>query len=201
MPEFPWPPPKASAWDVIPNELLSTDRPPTFDDVEQRLGRALSAAGYHQRSLFAVPNGFAIVTQLERIEDDGAPLRARRWLAGAPSTFSLETYFRRLLHAEPGRYRLVVLIVSDAPFSATGAYMTASEASDLASRGVNVLPQPVAEELYSPRHRCTALIYEFRRAGTADSELIVPSPLPGRDHLVRAKIWAALERAQKKPTR
>jgi hypothetical protein len=199
MPEFHWPPPKASAWDLIPNELVTGGAPsPTFAAVEQRLGRALDAAGYHQRSFFTVPNGFALVTQLERIEPNGSPSGARRWMmAEASADFSLESYFKRLLYADPGRYRLVVLIVSDVPFSATGGYLTMSEASDLAGRGVNTLPENVAEDRYSPRHRCTALIYEFRKTSTPNAELVVPSPLPGRDHLIKARIWVGLESPRK----
>lgn len=200
MPGFPWPPPKASAWDDIPRELLHDDsRHSTFADAEIRLRLALGAAGYYQRSLFVVPGGFAIVTQFERIEADGTPANARRWQStDTESTFSLDAYFKQLLYAQPGRYRLVVLIVSDVPFSATGGYLTASDASDLASRGVNVLPKALADEIFSINHRCTALIYEFRKGAKKELEFVTPSPLLGRDHLVQAKIWSALEGVQKK---
>src|SRR5262249_41929886 len=74
IPDFPGPPPRASAWAAVPNALvLAGAQTPTFEEVEARLGRALDAAGYYQRSLFAVPHGFAVVTQLERIEADGVP--------------------------------------------------------------------------------------------------------------------------------
>jgi hypothetical protein len=199
MPDFPWPPPKASAWAVVPNEfVLAGAATPTYQEVESRLGRALDAAGYYQRSLFAAPQGFAIVTQLERIDDSGTPANSSRWQMGEGSaTFSLVAYLRRLLYAEPGRYRLVVLVVSDVPFSTSGGYLTASEASDLAGRGANALPKELARQAYSARHQCTALIYEFRKMPNREPEFVAPSPLPGRDHLVRANIWAALAGAQK----
>jgi hypothetical protein len=171
---------------------------PTFAQVQARLGDALDAAGYYQRSLFGVPNGFAVVTQLERIDSDGVPAGSGRWQVSETSTvFSLVDYLKRLLYAEPGRYRLVVLIVSDVPFSATGGYLTAGEASDLASRGANALPQDIADQRYSSRHLCTALIYEFRKVPDGPPEFVAPSPLQGQEHLVRAKIWSALLSAQK----
>jgi hypothetical protein len=200
MPAFPWPPPAASAWDLIPNDLLLPARQSgsTFDAIDERLTRALDDAGYHQRSYFTVPGGFALVTQLERIEPSGASVPEQRWLtADVSGVFSLEGYFKRLLYADPGRYRLVVLVVSDVPFSADGGYLTQSDASKLLSRGVNTLPEKVAENQYSSRHRCTALIYEFRKSSAPNSELVVPSPLPGRDHLMKARIWAALTGAPK----
>ena len=199
MPELPWPPPKASAWAAVPNDLvLAGAQTATFGDVEARLGRALDAAGYYQRSLFAAPHGFAVVTQLERIEADGAPANASRWaVTEASTTFSLVAYLQRLLYAEPGRYRLVVLVVSDLPFTATGGFLTASDASNLASRGANALPQALGAERYSANHRCTALIYEFRKVPSGEPEFVAPSPLRGHDHLLRANIWAALQAAAK----
>jgi hypothetical protein len=194
MPEFPWPPPTASAWDVIPNDLIigHARAEVSFSMVEDRLGRALDTAGYHQRSFFTVPGGFAIVTQLERVGADGIAASDHRWqMADASATFSLESYLRRLLFAEPGNFRLVVLVVSDVPFSPNGGFMTASDASRLVGQGVNALPGAVLQRPYSQSYRCTALIYQFQK-GAAKPELLVPSPLPGRDHLVRARIWAAL---------
>jgi hypothetical protein len=195
MPEFPWPPPRASAWDVIPNEMIvgTSQAAPTFAVVRDRLTRALDSAGYFQRSFFSVPNGFAVVTQLERVGADGAPAGERRWLVDSASVFSLEGYLKKLLFAEPGRYRLVVLLVTDVSFSTSGDYITASDAREMVTRGVNDLPQQKSEEVYSVNHRCTALIYEFRKGRSAEPELVLPSPDPGRVHLVKARMWAALE--------
>jgi hypothetical protein len=194
MPEFPWPPPRASTWEVIPDALLvSSGRPaPTFGEIQARLSNALEAGGYQQRSFFAVPGGFALVTQVERVSPDGVSEREGRWLvARAPSTFSLESYLRQLLFAPQGRYRLVVFVITDVSFSASGGFITASEASDLAMRGANTLARDISAIRYSADHHCTALIYEFEKTNT-DPQLVVPSRLPGREHLIRARIWAAL---------
>jgi len=196
LPEFQWPPPAASAWVVIPDDLIArrAQSRPSFGDVRDRLGRALDAAGYSQRTFFSVPNGFAIVTQLERIGDDGVPTSARRWFtAGSTEIFSLEEYLKRLLFAEAGRYRLVVLVVTDVSIAATGPYISAGEAAELADNGVMDLPPSVAAMEFSADHRATALIYEFRKRRTGDPEFVKRSPLPGRDHLVKARIWAAIE--------
>lgn len=196
LPEFQWPPPAASAWVVIPDDLIArrAQPRPSFGDVRDRLGRALDAAGYSQRTFFSVPNGFAIVTQLERIGDDGTPTSARRWFtAGSTEIFSLEEYLKRLLFAEAGRYRLVVLVVTDVSISATGPYITAGQAAEMADNGVMDLPPSVAAREFSADHRSTALIYEFRKRRTGEPEFVKRSPLPGRDHLIKARIWAAIE--------
>ena len=196
MPEFPWPPPGASAWVEIPDELIARRAAPrpSFGTVRDRLAHALDAAGYAQRSFFRVPNGFAVVTQLERIGNDGTPAQARWYAAASVETFSLEQYLRRLLFAQPGRYRLVVLVVTDVAISASGPAITAREASEMADRGYLHLPPAVAAVEYSPNHRSTALIYEFRKRSTGSPEFVKPSPLPGRDHLVKARIWAEIEK-------
>lgn len=202
IPDFPWPPPKASAWAVIPNELITIigQPSPTLAAVSQQLERALDSAAYHQRSFFKLPNGFAMVTQLEKINSDGTPITEQRWLSADSSAgFSLEGYLRRLLYADPGRYRLVVFAVTDIPFSTSGEAMTARDASRMVSKGVNILPQTISTDLYSPQHRCTALVYEFRKTTAPQPELVAPSPLPGRDHLVKARMWAAFENAARKP--
>jgi hypothetical protein len=196
LPEFPWPPPGASAWAEIPDELIAQRAAPrpTFGLVRDRLARALDAAGYTQRSFFRVPNGFAVVTQLERIGDDGVPARARWYVSAGVESFSLEQYLRRLLFAEAGRYRLVVLVVTDVSISASGPNIAAREAAEMADKGFMNLPAEVAAAEYSANHRSTALIYEFRKRPTGDPEFVKPSPLPGRDHLVKARIWAEIER-------
>ena len=200
-PQFPWPPPRASAWYVVPNELiLQSNQPaPTLDVISGRLERALDAAAYYQRSFFEIPNGFALVTQLERIKTDGTSETSRRWIVGATAAapFSLEEYVRRLLYADPGRYRLVVFAVTNVPFSMAeaGPGMTAGEASRLAERGANVMPPGAASRAYSSAHRCTAIIYEFRKTGDSNAELVLPSAMAARDHLVKGQVWAALENA------
>ena len=198
LPDFPWPPPTASAWAEIPGELLAGGAAQTLGDINKRLGHALDAAGYRQRSVFAVPAGFAIVTQLERIDDDGVPADSSRWqLTEASTAFSLVSYVKRLLHAEPGRYRLVVLVVSSVPFSATGAFMTASEAFKVVTRGLNALPVARAAKKYEANDVVTALIYEFRKMPVGEPEFVAPSALPGYEHLVRARIWAHLADTKK----
>ncbi|MGP0091937.1 MAG: tetratricopeptide repeat protein [Xanthobacteraceae bacterium] len=195
IPDLPWPPPKASAWDVIPNEMILGSNPtqPNLAAISDRLALALDAGAYYQRSFFKVPDGFAMVTQVERIRSDGTPETHGRWFSSqGPTTFSLQGYLRRLLYADPGHYRLVVFVITDKPFSTSNEALTRQEATDLVGRGVNVVPATAWTQLYSAQHRCTALIYEFKKISATEPELLIPSPMPGRDHLMKARVWAAL---------
>jgi hypothetical protein len=200
LPGFPWPPPRASATDVLPGDLLGAGpaAPAVLGEVDRRLTAALEATGYLERRYYAVPGGFAMVTRIEQIDDDGSPRPPPdRWSTEVPgmTEFSLGAYLRALFLAARGRYRVIVLVATDAPFPQHRETITAETAESWLVEGANVLPREVAEAPFPSDGRVTALIYELERVDTAERpELVVPSRLQGRDHLRRAGIWEALER-------
>jgi hypothetical protein len=107
--------------------------------------------------------------------------------------FSLENYIKRLLFADDGRYRFVVLVITDQVFSTSDDVMTGQQASALSRQGAMMLSAEQSKTSYDSQFHTTALIYEFRKTKAPDVELVLPSPLPGHDHLERSRIWAALE--------
>ncbi|TXT28866.1 MAG: hypothetical protein FD131_2809 [Rhodocyclaceae bacterium] len=83
IPQFDWPPPKASAEESIPDKWLRTGPATRLADVADKFEKALRLAHYEQRSYYAVPRGFALATQLEQIKADGTPMPgADRWKIG-----------------------------------------------------------------------------------------------------------------------
>ncbi len=86
LPEFPWPPPAASASYVLPDKLLASYH--TVGDVVGAILGALERSGYVERSFFRTEaGGVALVTRLERINDDGTPYsETGRWPGGPPVT-------------------------------------------------------------------------------------------------------------------
>jgi hypothetical protein len=200
MPHFPWPPPQASANDIVPRTLLpGTDAPAgSLGDVNNRLVTALEASGYVGKSYYAVPDGFALVTQLEQINTDGTSKRVPdRWAVnvGTLHSFSLSEYLKALLTANVGHYRIIVFILTPHPFSQSDVKVTREQALDWIPKGVNQLPSSIAERAFTPDFTCTALIYEFEelRAGDA-ATLVTPSNLSGRDHLSKSNLLSALTR-------
>ena len=68
IPQFPWPPPWASATEVIPREMLEAEHDSTrLRDVDRAITEALEQNGYYESSYYAVPAGFALVTKIEQI--------------------------------------------------------------------------------------------------------------------------------------
>ena len=100
---FPQPPPKASSWTTLKPELLhQPGQRASLRDVSHRIEAAFRKAGYVEWSYYAVPKGFALVSQLEQFQLDGTPLKEPdRWSVSvsAPRVFSLESYIKALFSA------------------------------------------------------------------------------------------------------
>src|SRR5262249_15258429 len=119
MPEFPWPPPAASATYVLPETVFERSR--TTGEVVTAIITALERKGYVGRSFFTTPaDGVVLVTRLERINEDGSSVAdLQRWPAlgdAAQSSVGFAQFLRGLFYVDPGRYRVIVFILQDAPF-------------------------------------------------------------------------------------
>jgi hypothetical protein len=194
LPQFPWPPPAASALYVMPPELLvgrAAKAKGTLSDVADKITGALEGAAYFERSFYSVPNGFAMVTRLERIRQDGSP-DAFRWVdVDTEQNFSLARYLRGLLFSDPGHFRLIVFVVTDRPFSATGAPLGIAESKTLLSQGFNTIPRSTSAITVSADHQCSVLIYEFEKEKDRKPKFVAHSAIPARQHLEKAMVWSA----------
>ena len=198
IPQFPWPPPETSARSDVPNNFLlrSETEQPTLADIESRIRSALDAAGYTEKSYYAVPDGFALVTRLEQIEVDGTPKAGvERWaLAIGPlRDFSLVAYLRALFTANVGYFRVIVFVVTPHPFSYSNARIGRNDAIEWLRYGLNRLPPSIGEKAYTSYHYCTALIYEFEKNDVEEkARTRTPGRLTGRIHLKRSGVWGLL---------
>ncbi|MBU4445015.1 hypothetical protein KJ656_08050 [bacterium] len=156
------------------------------------LSIALECAGQYEISYYSVPNGFALVSRLEQIEEDGTPMESpKRWDANAKSLsiFSLADYFRALFVAPPGYYRLIVFVVSPLPFSKSPEQISKETAESWLQFGANALPIDLAFQLYTREFVCTALIYEFEKHDVEmEATLRRPGRLDGRTHIIKSGI-------------
>ena len=186
MPEFPWPPPRASAMQVLPAVLLRD--PVTLADVAQTLRATLDLAGRHELRFYAVPNGFAMVTRLESIDAQGNLIaEAERGVTG-----DFLVYIRNLFWVPPGRYRMVVFVVTDQVFAASGGPIDRAAAEAFMSGGFNDLPDTLGGRNYTAGYRTTALVYEFRKdTQDAVAQLLLPGQLDAHRHLEKIGWFAA----------
>lgn len=108
--------------------------------------------------------------------------------------FSLWDFVKGLLFADPGRFRLIVFIISDQPFAATGKALTAPQGEELLLRGFNA-PLLDPKWPFSRRHEVSVLVYEFEKKRNHDAVQVTPGKLLARTHLEKANVWAGLETA------
>ena len=94
----------------------------SLGEIASRVSHVLDAAGYAETRVFRIggryEHGFAVVTRLERITDDGVPAEGRdRWSARFPAPPALEWLggARKPHLPGPGRYRTFMLTVTDVP--------------------------------------------------------------------------------------
>jgi hypothetical protein len=194
IPQFPWPPPAASATYVLPETVFERGR--TTGQVVTAIIAALERKGYVERSFFTTPaDGVVLVTRLERINEDGSSAAdLQRWPAAgeaAHSSVGFAQFLRGLFYVDPGRYRVIVFILQDAPFrQSTEQQITGQQARAWLRTGANVLPRELAERGY--KGDCTVLVYEFASDGTAVR--VVESRLTGLQHLEKSGVLATLGR-------
>ena len=195
---LPWPPPDPSSRVVVERRFLAKQNAPlsTLGDLDDRLQKALSGAGYSGCSYWGVPGGFAIVTPLEQTNDGGTPLDgSARWAASIVEikAFSLTAYLKALLTAPAGYFRVLALVTSADPFAPSGSRAQLATIERWSRRGLNFLPDAIRAEAFTDGHRLTVLVYEFmKRTDTDKPEASVPGRLPATDHLKATKLTILL---------
>ena len=169
----------------------------TLGDVRGKLDEALTGAGYDERGFYCVPNGFALVTRLERINPATKAPRPpqRRWNTGASglaSSFSLNAIIEALTRADPGTYRVLIFYVTDRPVTPTAAAPTATFGQELIERAGEELPPELESAPYTTRHRVKALVYEFQRRSAGAEPALSRQTAPAVVHLRAAGILQRL---------
>lgn len=196
--EFPWPPPRASAETVMAPALLPEAGLRSLGEVANALEAALRDARYRRWSYAPVPNGFALISQLEQMKPDGTPSpEPARWSTSLPSgaAMTLLQFVKALATAPEGHYRVIVFVVTDQPWQRTGPVPNSSVAEKWLSSGWTRLPEQVRQRDYSPQFVTTVLVYEFRKTTDhSDASFIETGRLPAEEHLERAGIIRALTR-------
>lgn len=197
LPEFPWPPPPFSTRLKLDRALLVAGQTaPTNGSVATRMEQVLATNGYTQPSYYAVPDGFAIVTQIERIDARAAPAAEQRWSTQLPPVipFNLEAYIRALLGKDGDSFRVIAFVFTPTPFTASSRPVAPGEAMRWVEKGATGLPAALAVKPYGSDIVCTALVYEFRISSLGASAKR-PGNFSGEQHLRAAGILKALERS------
>ncbi len=158
---FPFPPPPCyQQLELAPRNFNGCS---TLGQVAQKLIDPLAAKQYPRRYL-SVPDGFAIVTQIEQYQADGASMPgADRWKElPVQEDFALTlSYLKSLVFPRKAHLRVFVFLVTNQNFNAKGKRIEKDVAKDWFSQAVNRLPKTVANAPYTPDHTVEMLVYEF----------------------------------------
>jgi hypothetical protein len=196
LPAFPWPPPTPTEQTTLNASVVAAlrSRNATLFDLGEHFKEALDRSGYSEIGFYDAPGGFAIISRLERIEEDGRPAPGDfRYMPPGDEPFSLQQYLTSLFVAPVGRYRVIVFVVTNQAFAATGRTIGAMEARSLLRRAANRLPDYFRYFPLSREHQITALVYEFERSANDERLRLLPeSRLSARTHLERSGLYAAL---------
>lgn len=187
MLSFPFPPPKASASYIIDKKNFKDAK--NLFRVNEILSKVLEECGYREKSYYQIPNGFALVTRIEKIDLDVYPYpEPERWTITNESSrndFSIKNYLRSLFYAKQGKYRVIVFFITNITFGQTEKSMTFTEAKKHLKRGHNSLPIEFQSVTFDENYSCTALIYEFDKFEFEEGVQVDYSQFLGHDHLIR----------------
>lgn len=194
IPVFPFPPPKPSAIDVITIDKFPDAN--NLEDINNFIGRTLNQCGYHEKSIYEIPNGFALVSRIEKINSDASSKNPpERWEINSKvkNSFSISDYIKSLFSSNPGFYRVIVFMVTDIPFNTTKNVPSKEDATDWLYNGLNILPDEIGSTTLNQSYSCSVLIYEFKSPESGESAFLMsPSLHTGREHLIKANLWSYL---------
>lgn len=187
MPSFPFPPPKASASHTFEQNVFSKAK--NLYEVSELIEGALKKGGYYEKSYYKIPNGFALVTRMEKMKSDGSPaVDEERWNVNNNNTgsgFDLMSYFKSLFVAADGHYRIIVFMITPENMRQTEEEMTMAEAKKYLTKGYSRLPSDFKNIPFTDDYSCSALIYEWYKVENEEPQFMEPSKFLGRYHLAK----------------
>ena len=192
LPRFPWPPPSPSASVSFSTSLLRSHSYSLYD-LQMQIISALRSAGYLENTFYYVPYGFALVTRLEQIDEQRAPLDSpNRWNVGiitGMTEWSLSEYSKVLFLAPKGRYRTIVFLVSPQSFAPTTILISRDEAMRWFAAGAPSLPKLYNAVPLSDDYTVVAYIYEFYSEGREQKvQFVQSSAILGEQQLTLAHL-------------
>jgi hypothetical protein len=144
----------------------------TLADVDRQLRERLEARGYNRLRYFAVPGGFGITTDVERLGPNGMPA-ANRWLVGKSGGWNnLFAYVSSLIAGEDAPFRLFAILVTDEDVRPALFAASQSDLDRWKLSGLNYLSSVRGGLPVSRGTRIWLLVYEFKEGRSKGSGLV-----------------------------
>jgi hypothetical protein len=198
LPALAWPPAQPSSTLVVPRVYLTGARPSvSLGEVASKLTSALRGADYDAErfSFLSVPNGFALVTSVERIRPD-ASYTEPRYTSELPRAGDLGfgSFIQSLFMAPRGLYRVITFVVTDVRRDKSTTPADEREFDKLLECGHDRLSEKLAARPFTEAMRVEALVYEFTKTSERQpATQVKDEKRKARQHLEQAGIWKQLE--------
>lgn len=166
----------------------------TLGDIDEMLHTALRAKGYSENTYYRFGEGFALVTKMEQIDEEGNTMMGNRWLsASSNQNWTLWSYLKALVTANPSHYRVLVFVVSDEALRKNQkGIRNIPSISNASGSGDMRLAYDIAARRFTEQFSCTALVYEFSKSSREDwPELKLPdqTSITAEQHLKKAGLY------------
>lgn len=136
----------------------------TMEDLDKTLKASLRKNGYKGNKYLYVKNGFALITDIEQIDENGNIVSQEgRWddKIWQDEGFSITSFIKNLFMAQPGYYRCFVFIVTSDSYSYTTQDFTEKVIEEKYEEGTVVLPEVLKSKPFTKRHTVSLNVYEF----------------------------------------
>lgn len=159
----------------------------TYGDLDRRLRVRLASRGYTSAGYFRTATGFAVVTQLERVDEDGVPIAGpQRWARQKDTArWALNDFARKFWRGEDGRYRMFLFVVEEEPFGRAGYPASQQDVDRWQDSGDVGLTARLRARPITDQTTLSVLIYEFAMSKGLVRELKpeLDRPVPLQQHL------------------
>jgi hypothetical protein len=172
----------------LPTGYFKTFSDNTLQSINSVFVKSLSEGGYETDRLgyFSYKDGFALITKLEMISDDGKPF-------GNPQRFSLEKgekkyswkeMLKTLFMGNKGYYRFIIFVVSGNTIEMNKQkILTYNEAIQTISEGKKKLPKEISMKKIPANCVAKAFIYVFEKSEVASSPIMIDLHTSGINQL------------------
>lgn len=168
-PFLPWPPPAPTRMGDISDALAIKG---TLGAIDLQLKMRLLRHGYDRLRYFAVPGGFGITTDVERLAPSGLPA-ANRWLVGKEGGWtSLFSYLTSLIRGEDSQFRVFAILVTDEDLRPANFVATETDLSRWKLSGLPYLSATRSKLPVAAGTRVWLLVYEFQPSRSKGSQIV-----------------------------
>lgn len=163
-------------------ETTSATLQTAWDD----LARRLRAAGYQDRTVYPMGNGFMLVCPLEHIGKNGCRTNPKwGWSVGG----GILRFFRSMVAPQTDFYRVIAVAVPSAPEEAGARTPDSLAVEALTRKGPVALSAGWLQRPFADRE-CDVMIYEFSRVeGHGPITFLSQPTVESSTHLVNAGLW------------